>query len=214
MNKKDRDQHKRNAQFRAWKATKWVGNGLGRGLIAFERAVGDTLLLPNRPRLAHLFYQGAATVQGGVIVVCWVPPHLGPGWFQMILTMFIFLFVVVNLSATQHGQRAMCEQCMDWSFPHDGDARTQKCMRRLKFWHFKRSKVILWSTVLIPLWIASLFFTKQWVFGASVISGIWGQTLFLTLYCDRPHRQLRYWCPWCREGDGALAPDPELDRVA
>jgi hypothetical protein len=222
VNKKDREQYRRNARYRAWRVTKAAGNKADDGIQwLFKHVLLPVGSLNRWPRLAHLAYVYRPHLTMAFIAAMWgshITDH-GPWWETWGPSVFFFaalwLTVVGDIHVTPQGK--MCERCLDMSFPANGEAQAEAKMERLRFYHFERRKWNLRSAWLFIPWMITLI-------GDGWLIPWWGQLTFwslimlsgvaISVYCERPHRRLRYWCPWCREGDGALAPEPELDRVA
>jgi len=227
VNKDNRKQHVRNVRYRIWRRTKAIGNKLDDGTQWLFYKVFLPIGSLNRwPRVAHAAYVYRPHITVSIISAMWlghaVPAHhhswvslwLESGPTAAFLVAF-WLSIVGDIHVTPHG--TMCERCLDMSFPADGEAQAEAKMNRLRFFHHSRVKWNRQASWLMLPWLVTMIGYDWWIpwyANLSVWTLIMLNGAFVSVWCERPHRKLRYWCPWCREGDGAFAPEPELDRAA
>lgn len=224
MSKKSRAQHRRNVRYRLWRIAKAVGNKADDAMQWLFRKVFIPIgALDRWPRLAHLAYAWRTQLSVAMVGLMWgshaFPHTRGWAWVAMVPSlMFLgafWLSIVGDVHVTPTGR--MCERCLDASFPENGEALAEAKMNRLRFYHFEKTKWDRRLALLLIPWLITLagyqWFIPWWgnlaVWSVMMLSGAW-----ISAWATRPHRRLRYWCPWCRDGDAALVPEPELDRSA
>lgn len=115
--------------------------------------------------------------------------------------------LAVALAWWAHSRR-LCEWCIGY-LPTDPDAEVARHRGSLHWCHHPQRRAVTWVTTAGML---SAVVMPAPSLSAAVIA-VFAGACAVELRCDRLHRDLMPWCPWCRGGgetDESWSPDPSL----